>query len=419
MSTLCSGENTPVFSAFVAFVLITLVTTPLIAQENLKDRINRLENRIDKLEKGEESSNFNLDFGGRVQNDWAFISEDDQIKSNNNIGNQPNGVEFRRSRLYVTGAYNDIVDFKVQYDFAGGSGNADFKDLYMNLSNLPGNTNLRIGHFWEPFGLENRISSKYITFMEYSLTNNFFPGRNNGLMVQKFSDGWGVEAGVFRPSDSFGNNQGDGVVSASARVFAQPIYLKNGRRVLHLGASYHHENPGGTVASFGADPEVHQASSFVSANVNNVTAQNSWSAEALWIDGPFSLQGEYVSNAVDRDNNPNPEFSAYYGSVSYVLTGERRPYKKSGSVGRLKPKQPVTRNAGGNINWRWGAWEVAGRYSSIDLNDAGFNGELDDMTAALNWYPHSHIRVMMNYVNGDVNSGGEADVGQLRFQFDF
>ena len=48
-----------------------------------------------------EDGTFKLKIGGRLQNDWFWSSEDSGIKAN--IGEQEDGVEFRRARIYFSG----------------------------------------------------------------------------------------------------------------------------------------------------------------------------------------------------------------------------------------------------------------------------------------------------------------------------
>jgi phosphate-selective porin OprO/OprP len=57
----------------------------------------------------------------------------------------------------------------------------------------------------------------------------------------------------------------------------------------------------------------------------------------------------------------------------------------------------------------WGAWEIAARYSVVDLNDRlGFadgvaGGKQEVFTAGLNWYVNRNVRFMLNYLHGTVD----------------
>ena len=51
----------------------------------------------------------NLKFGGRMQNDWAWMNPDGDV--NDKIGNFTDGSEFRRIWLKTTGTLNNNIDF--------------------------------------------------------------------------------------------------------------------------------------------------------------------------------------------------------------------------------------------------------------------------------------------------------------------
>src|SRR5690606_12988671 len=117
---------------------------------------------------------------------------------------------------------------------------------------------------------------------------------------------------------------------------------------------------------------------------------------------------------------------------SWVLTGESKPYSSSrGAYGLPSPNDPLSSDGG------IGAWELAARYSALDLDDRagipGFaapvggirGGRQEIWTAGLNWYPNNAIRFQLNYQRSNVsrldvtggNIGAKIDAISLRSQF--
>jgi phosphate-selective porin OprO and OprP len=81
-----------------------------------------------------------------------------------------------------------------------------------------------------------------------------------------------------------------------------------------------------------------------------------------------------------------------------------------------KARGPLRANVGirptNNFNpneGHWGAWEIAARYSELNLNDvtAGITG--GDQTIAslgLNWYPHRSVRFLLDAQDVEVDFPG-------------
>jgi phosphate-selective porin OprO/OprP len=138
----------------------------------------------------------------------------------------------------------------------------------------------------------------------------------------------------------------------------------------------------------------------------NASAAQVYSAEAAAGDGPFFVQGEYLHFNIDRRLGlPTLQFAGWYVQGSWTLTGESRAYNpNTGSYGTIIPMHPFAINT-----YYWGAWELAGRYSVIDLNDRlGFKdgiagGDQSVYTVGLNWYVNRNIRFMFNYLHGGIS----------------
>ncbi|MCP3930501.1 MAG: hypothetical protein GY705_15520 [Bacteroidetes bacterium] len=363
-----------------------------------------------------ESANkdFKMKFGGRIMFDMAFIGQDDATEDE--FGELKSGLEFRRARFFNSGQIYKNIKYKIQLDFAG---KVSFKDVYIQIAKIPTIGNFRVGHFKEPFRLEALTSSKYITFMERSFHIPFSQERNSGAMIFNESKdkriGW--QLGAFRNGDGFGadkNTGGD--VNITGRITG--LLMKNTEKnsLLHVGAGFSSRSPEDDEYKVSSRPSAHLANKYLSTgtieNTERVTLIN---GEAAAVFGPFSIQGEYLSSGVNTDKT-DYSFSAYYGQLSYFLTGEHRPYKNSyEGFDRIKPNNNAGNGEGGH-----GAWEIALRYGGINLNNEDVaGGEMSEITVGLNWYLNPATRFMANYVYADVVDLGKTSIFQLRFQVDF
>jgi len=362
------------------------------------------------------NKNFKLKIGGRIQQDWGWFTEDKEIRDT--IGDQVDGAEFRRARIGLSGTIYNNIDFKMEYDFAG-SGRPSFTDVFVELKEIPVVGNFRVGHFKEPFSLEELTSSNYITFMERSLPTVFAPSRNT-LADKRMT--WA--AGIFRNANDFGDSEGDetteGGYSFSGRLTGLPWYEEEGRKLLHTGFGYSYQNAFANKIQYRETPEMHMADRFVDTGAFDAEAAHLFGPELALVYGPLSLQTEYIFANVDLEDGggSDPDFSGFYVYGSYFLTGENRRYStKSGSFDMVKPKK----------NFKWGesvgAIELAARYSALDLADEDISGgRLQDTTVGVNWHLNPNMRIMLNYVHSEADVSGEdgsADLVGLRFNVFF
>ena len=401
-------------------------------EEENKTQMRVFYNKGLKMETADKK--FKLQIGGRIMTDFAFFNENDTFKASSVEGDQKSGGEFRRARIFLAGLLYNRIGFKAQYEFAGGS--PKFKNVYIQLVKLPWVGNFRVGNYKEPWSLENLTSSKYITFMERSLPNAFSRSQILGMgffnhaLDQRLT--WNV--GIFYDTDqdspisNFDIHPGEW--NGGFRITGLPWYPNKGRQLVHLGFSYIHEDQGKN-GSFTVEsrPEAHLTSfNPVGVNLASGTMEkiNRYNFEAAAVYGRFSLQFEYMLLNGDAPvGTPGVHYTGWYIHASYFITGEHRKYKtKSGTFARVSPRQNF--EDGG-----WGAWQVALRYSTLDLNDdnsaaAYLGGEMDNITVGLNWHLNPNTRFMFNYVHSMVDSAavpsasaGNLNIFQARFQIDF
>lgn len=377
-------------------------------------------------------------FGGRLFVDWMeWGSFEQSLETAFSEDAFLGGTEFRTARVQMSGEVTERLAFFIDYDFSGGD--VKLKDAYMEFRQIDHLGNLRVGHIREPFGLEGLTSSKYTTFMESALTSAFYPWRNTGFMLHNVvaDERATWAAGVFRDADAFGAGSGEDELSYTARVTGTPWLPESGGGMFHLGASYSHRKPNDGVARFKASPENHMGPVLADTGEVDVYSETLLGFEAAVALGSLLVQGEYVRASMDRvegvswkdDSGRGARgdlvaFSGYYIQASWTFTGESRVFSK-GVPARLKPTHQFEDDGRG-------AFELAVRYSGVDLTNTGAGvegGELTDMTIGFNWYTSANSRVMLNYVisdyaGPDVEERGDGVEGSTsalltRFQIDF
>ena len=358
-----------------------------------------------------------LRIGGRIQWDTAFF---EQNGFSARVPIHPeDGTEFRRLRLFVKGETVQRLEYKLQLDFAGGD--VDLNDVYLAFKDVRGVGTVMLGHFKEPFSLEQLTSSNNITFMERSLIDSMAPGRNAGIMLNNHVlDNrltWAI--GAFRETDDQGRGLGDGRYNLTARITGLPWYEDDGRKLVHLGANYSFRNTG--FMAIRSRPESHLSGVVISTGMFPVNNVNAYGGELAFVHGPFSVQAEYIRMSTDTNIIflGNHDFSGFYVMGSYFVTGEHRPYSLSnGAFGAVRPKRPFRGEEGG-----WGALELALRYSKIDLSDGLISGgEEENFTVGVNWYLNPNIRLMWNYVHAEIDRhvfDGDLNIFQTRLQVTF
>ncbi len=360
---------------------------------------------------------------GRIMLDAAAYMNSDNVLAN--------GAEIRRARM----ALNMVLwkDWVSQFDVEYVSdGTIEIKDLWLGYTGIP-HSLIKVGNFKEPFGLETLTSSRYISFIERPLIDNFSPDRRLGVAYATWGSRWQATGGLFGQAvgstDATGDDQSYGF---TGRVTALPVKTTNA--LVHLGVAASYTTPNAATNTNLSDvdsmrlrarPETHvNRGRFIdTGRMSNIDHQNLIGFEAAATAGPFSVQGEYNKATYKRtvDTLPEPSFDGWYAFASWFPTGDRRTYDNvAGEFDRLIPKHAR------------GALEIVARFSTADLNDAGaniFGGKQEITTAGVNWYMNPNIRLMIDYsfVDSDQYAKGDRsykvnddfNVLQARFQLNF
>ena len=239
-----------------------------------------------------------------------------------------------------------------------------------------------VGNSKQPISLESLNSSNYISFMERSLPRMFLVDERrvgmhaaNRIPSEALIWDYGVfmAAPVEEDHEVVSDNPGVRVVG---RAVTTPVFLRgraafpapgHGRRLANRGRG---QPVAVAIATGSARRSVlHRLRVFDSRSLYTLDFESA----VNW--GAFSLQSELYYNRNDSMFGDIDLYGAY-AEASWFLTGESRPYDRSrGILDRLKPYTNfwLVRGRDG-VDIGWGAWQLAARWSAIDLSDCCISG---------------------------------------------
>ena len=429
---------------------LTMSTTTV---DSIMQRLEALEAKADdkkkEVPKEDEWKDVSADkwtikLGGRALADYVMFADQDagnQVR----FGDIDNYFEWRRLRLRAEGEGYGVYFYRTELEFEpeGVAGLADsgvaIRDCYVGIKEVPWLGTVIVGNSKQPISLESLNSSNYISFMERSLPRMFLLDERrvgvhaaNRIPSEALIWDYGVfmAAPVEEDHEVVSDNPG---VRLVGRAVTTPYFCEGGRHFVHVGM-------GGAWQTVGEDnqwrwrsrPEVHEGPYFIDSGYFDSRSLYTLDFESAVNWGAFSLQSELYYNRNDSMSGDIDLYGAY-AEASWFLTGESRPYDRSrGIFDRLKPYTNfwLVRGADG-VDMGWGAWQLATRWSAIDLSDTAFRGAnrgmQHDMTVGINWYWNPNIRWMVDWIHTwnayDQAVGGytdgQADILAVRGQLDF
>jgi phosphate-selective porin OprO and OprP len=425
-----------------------------------------------------------VQLSGFFQLDDGLFSQ--PAASRERLGDIQDGLSFRRTRLQAVGQLTEFVDFTIMLDFSL-QGRPSFGDVWGEQSEIPFLGTVRIGQFRPPSTMEGWTSVRHLEFLERSTPYQAFnPHRRIGAMAYAMSDNertswaacvYGTGLTFWDGTDmvyqTFGDNRtgiqiGDnGGVTFSSRITHLVHYDEpsEGRSLLHVGAGYVYSQLGGEGTSgpfaktynsqvlpefFVGDPagggRTAAGTPFVLSTGRILANDFSlYHVELAGNAGQFHFQSEVLLEAVNQRGGPTMLQPGAYAQCGYFLTGEHPGYLKEPGVFdyNVVPFSPFfgTGRHGGVRGW--GAWEVAFRWSYLDLSCTNLNpaneisdparryeqppvpnfGVLNESTLALNWWWNRFTRVQLNWIHSMPDSLGSGpapfDIVGTRFQVEF
>lgn len=346
------------------------------------------------------------------------------------------GQNFRRAQLGIQGKIFGDWSYQFNYDFAGSGTESPgrIQAAWVQYDGMAPFA-VRIGAFPPSAGLEDNTSAADTLFLERNapaeLARNIAGGDGrDGIAVTYTTDRlYGAlsytgdkiaDAGVFDEQQAL-----VGRFSGLAYTTDDIKLVLSANSTFVFKAAETTSGPGAMRAiTFSVAPELtvdSNGTKLVSSGALNAQRVWQWGLEtgAQWKN--FFGQAGYFGFDVSRRNTtaPSVAFNGWYAQASWVVTGESRGYNKA-SAAFTNPKPINDFSFDGNNP---GAWEIAARYSVLNLDDHAGNvgsplpvdgirgGEQRIATFGLNWYPNSAVRFELQLQHTQVSRIGTIPAG--------
>ena len=330
--------------------------------------------------------NYEVSLEGLMQADWNDFDNDvaDLNAPGTNDG-KDSEFELRRAEVVLKGK-GTRFDWVLGYD---GKAN---KFLDTNLKWKLGTNYLQGGQYKQPNSLEELGSTRHNDFISKAMVTNLFGvARRVGIAYGDDRPNWGYVLSVFDRELTRNLAEGQGY---GGRAWWAPFNEPGS--FLHLGISAIQQEPEDVnhnpALRLRVRPDADLATIRLvdTGNFADVDDQTTLGLEAMWVQGPFKVTGEYMTSEATRKSNPDFSGDSWYLSGVWNLTGETWGYK--GGVHTTPfPNEPAT-----------GMWQLGLRYDHTDLNDAPVRGgEEGNWTLGVNYYWRSNFKFMVNYVAVD------------------
>ena len=380
-------------------------------------------------------SNFVLRLRGLLQVDSRWYVDDGGIEDND-------GFVLRRARPILEGTVFRDFEFRFTPEF--GTSTPVIRDAWLNYQ-YDEAAQLRMGKMKPPGGLERWQAVANVPFIERAMVSDLWPSRDLGVMFHgelwrsDEADARRLDAGgsFYYALGAFngvgdgraaGNSDFDGDTEVAARLLVHP-FLKTEVTPLRLlglglGGTYGKTTGVNGLPDDRSYTTEGQQDFFTYLNGNGTTPVTAnvianghhWrlGPQAYWYWGPFGLQGEYGLSSQElqrQDGLLTTDRLTHQGwsvAASWLLTGEDAGFRS------ITPKKSFDPKAAG-----WGALQLLGRYSVLDIDNDAFPNFADPAESAtkatawglgLNWFLNRNVRTSLNFIRTDFKGGANGSV---------
>ncbi|HET6564960.1 MAG TPA: porin [Xanthomonadales bacterium] len=331
-----------------------------------------------------------------VVGDYTFFDQD--APSLEQVGEQEDTPDLRAARfgMYLRPKTGRAWEFFVAVDYQERRRREDASfQLYDLRFRVPiGRVNLDIGKQKQPFSFE--VSGLSILYPNQErILSPFFVTRSNGIKAsgQMAGDRMTWSAGWFNDwleQNSTFTETGDDYV---ARITGLAWASETNNNYLHIGLGFRQAGPDSGICRMSGRPESNVADKYVDTGDFEADYVNQYGIDLAWQQGPLLLMAEHMEARARAPQLRNPRFSGNYLMLSWMLTGESRPYLRA--AGSFGPVTPSSHN---------GAFELVTRYSHIDLSDGLVQGGvLNKWHFGFNWWISRQWKAGLSWGDADLD----------------
>jgi len=401
-----------------------------------------------RLQIASADGRFSAALRATVQYDVGYYMQNARTRAFTNGADLSSGSNFRRAQLGLQGKVFGDWSYYVNIDYgSGGSTGTEtpghIQQAYIEYDGF-GPFIFRIGAHPPSTGLDDSYSASDQLLMERSapgdLTRNMAGGDGRDS-IELLYVGDRLYGSLAYTGDKVQETTllSDEQQALVGRIAYSPIVNSDWRWVVSLAGTdvFRPGDSNGTLTSprpfsISNPPEVNlddNSTKLVSVSDANVTDAWAWNLESGVTYQNFLAQAGYFKYGIDQRGVTTLRgqgFDGWYVEGSWVLSGESRGWSAANAAfTNPKPRVNFSPDGGG-----WGAFELAARYSTLDLNDnAGVvggalpaggvrGGEQRIGTVGLNWYPNPVLKFTLQAQNvqasriGTLGTTPNANIGQ-------
>jgi phosphate-selective porin OprO/OprP len=344
-----------------------------------------------------------LRFGYGFLVDFAAYSQDDasqqQVSPRDDIG-------LRDLRLLFKGRFKTQrqITWTIGYMYDGSDDSWHFRQTGVEFALPELSGRVFVGRTKEGYSFSKVMVGYYIWEMERSQSlDAFIPILGDGVKYMMYSPrrrffgslgyfwDWASETEKFAIYDN----------QWVARAGMQPVLSDERAEVLHVAVMGRLTTPDEGKIRFKSKPGSYLAPVFLDTGTLTSDDARTFGFEAAYRRGPWMYYGEYDWQNAKVDGLGTPMFHGGEVSVSWIVSGETRPYNVVGAFfNQVTPRKSVFE--GGR-----GALEASLILTVNDFDDGSIlGGKFWRITPMAKWYLSEQLRVELGYGYGELERFG-------------